>query len=129
MSTRSFARYSETYHDDNRTHEVDERRLTVTRLAAQNRRFEGTGGVSGENRTLGFLPAFADICTGAVYLSRFADGRLAPMHLLEGLPEKIVEQRGSGGRVTMIKDSVIAGFVRDGQFYTREQAARVATKH
>jgi hypothetical protein len=95
----------------------------------QNRCFEGTGGVSGENRSLGFLPAFADVLTGAVYLSRFADGRLAPMHLLEGLPEKAVERRDVNGRVTELKGSVVAGFVRDGQFYTREQAARIATKH
>jgi hypothetical protein len=32
-----------------------------------------------------------------VYLSRFADGRLAPVHLLDGLPDSVVLARGACG--------------------------------
>src|ERR1700682_2778851 len=48
-------------------------------------RFRGTGGVSENNRSLGFQPAFIDRETQTVQLSRFPDGRLAPCHLLDGL--------------------------------------------
>ena len=93
-------------------------------LAAQNRRFRGTGGVSRENRSFGFSPAFRDANTGAVYLSRFANGSIAPMHLLDGLPEALVVSRTASGRVLQAQNSVVAGFVRDGCFYSREQASR-----
>ncbi|MDX1654782.1 MAG: hypothetical protein R3310_06180 [Candidatus Competibacteraceae bacterium] len=99
-------------------------RLTTSALATQNRVFAGSGGVSRENRCRGFLPAFLDRETGAIYPSCRADGTLAPVHLLDGLPEELVLERGTKGCVCAIKASVIAGFVRDGLFYTREQAAR-----
>ncbi len=99
--------------------------LTRETLEDQNRVFKGTGGVSDRNRSLGFMPAFQDTHTGTVYLSRFADGRVAPMHLLDGLPNEVVLQRTSAGRVRAVKASLAAGFVSGGRFYTREQAARV----
>lgn len=97
--------------------------LTIGELTRQRRHFKGTGGMSEENRGFGFLPAFRDASTGRVYLSRFADGRIAPMHLLEGLPPELVVQRAGSGRVTAVRNSVTAGFVKAGQFYTRSQAA------
>jgi hypothetical protein len=93
-------------------------------LAAQNRRFQGTGGVSRENRSLGFSPAFRDTGTGVVYLSRFASGAPAPMHLLDGLPDTLVVSRSACGRVLQAHGSVVAGFVRDGRFFSREEASR-----
>lgn len=93
-------------------------------LKKQNRQFKGTGGVSQENRSLGFRPAFLDSGTGSVYLSRFADGRPAPMHLLEGLPAALAVKHSASGRIAAVKASVIAGFLRNGQFYTRDQAAK-----
>ena len=97
--------------------------LTADVLRQQNRVFRGTGGVSAGNRSQGFAPAFLDTRTGAVYRACFADGRPAPMHLLEGLPSAVVAERDAGGRVTAILSSVMAGFVRGTQFFTREQAA------
>ena len=105
------------------------RMLSVAILKEQNERFMNTGGRSQENRSEGFRPAFSDTSTGAVYLSCFADGRPAPMHMLDGLPQEVVVSRNECGRVTEVKESVIAGFVRGGLFYTREQAAAAATKH
>ena len=43
------------------------------------------------------------IATGSIHLLRFADGRRAPIHLLDGLPKRLALRRG--------------------RFYTREQAA------
>ena len=97
--------------------------FTTKTLRKQNLAFVGTGGGSEENRSSGFRPAFHDLASGLTALARFADGRPAPMHLLDGLPEEWVVQRDATGRVCAIKDSVIAGFVRNGLFFTREQAA------
>ena len=65
-------------------------------LRKENLAFVGTGGVSAENRSSGFLPAFYDLETGRAELSRFADGRPAPMHLLEGMPAEWVARRDLG---------------------------------
>ncbi len=97
--------------------------LTTETLRRQNLAFVGTGGVSEENQSGGFRPAFHDTASGHTALARFTDGRPAPMHLLDGLPDEWVVRRDSTGRVSAIKDTVIAGFVRNGCFYTREQAA------
>ena len=98
--------------------------LTGTQLQLQNQRFDGTGGRSEENRPAGFRPAFMDVDTLTVYESRFADGRPAPVHVLDGLPEELVVARSSSGRIAAVKASVIAGFVRAARFYSREEAAR-----
>ena len=97
--------------------------LSLLRLSQQNRRFKGTGGVSQENRSCGFVPAFFDSSTGTVYRSCFADGRPAPMHLLDGLPAELAVERSTSGRTIAVKACVQAGFMREGKFYTREQAA------
>lgn len=99
---------------------------TVTRtdsLQEQNRRFRGTGGVSQRNRGLGFLPAFRDEDSGEVFLSRTRDGKVAPIHMLDGLPEHLVMQRDRCGRALRLVESVVAGFVRGERFYTRQEAA------
>jgi hypothetical protein len=93
-------------------------------LARENRTYRGTGGVSRGNRRQGFVPAFRDPSTGEVYLSRFRDGRLAPLHLLDGLPEEVVAQRAPDGRVTALKPGIVAGFERNGRFYDRQEVAR-----
>ena len=62
--------------------------------------------------------------------SRRADGTLASLHLLAGLPREWVVTRGEGDEVLAVKPTVIAGFLRAGAFYTRAQAARaVALVH
>lgn len=98
--------------------------MTAAVLRTENEAFRGTGGLSASNRSRGFLPAFRDNDTGMVFLSRFTDGRPAPMHLLGGLPAHLVVTRTNSGRVSAVKASVSAGFLRGGRFYTREEAAR-----
>lgn len=98
--------------------------LTNKALHQQNLAFQGTNGVSTNNRSQGFLPAFLDTTTDFIYLARFTDGRPAPIHLLDGLPPELTLSRDAAGKCIAVKASVIAGFVRDGLFYTREQAAQ-----
>ena len=97
--------------------------LTCAALDRQNRAYKGTKGVSQRNHKDGFEPAFRDRASGTVYRSCFADGRPAPMHLLEGLPRHLAVSRDRSGKITGVKGCVEAGFVRDGAFYTRDEAA------
>lgn len=96
---------------------------SIETLAQENRQYSASGGVSTVNRSHRFIPAFCDTATGQAYRSRFADGRPATIHLLDGLPDSLVMERTSTGVVTAAKDTVTAGFLRKGRFYTREQAA------
>jgi hypothetical protein len=100
-----------------------ENTLSRASLEVETAYYRGTNGLSENNRCLGFQPAFTDRETGAVYLSRFADGRLAPFHVLDGLPAELVIARDEQGRATCVKPSVESGFVRDERFYTRYEAA------
>lgn len=102
--------------------------LTTVSLWRENAAFRGTGGVSAENRSLAFVPAFIDMETGAVHRSRFADGSNAPFHVLDGLPENLVLSRNALGEVGAVKSTVVAGFEREGCFFTREQAAHAVTR-
>ncbi len=96
--------------------------LTARRLHEENRLFNSTGGVSAGNRCLGFRPAFKDTSSGKVYLSCFADGRPAPIHVLDGLPKALTQVQQAS--TCIMKHCVIAGFVLDDIFYTREEAAK-----
>lgn len=93
-------------------------------LRQENLQFSGTTGVSANNRGLGFVPAFMDTETGNVYLSRFANGTPAPIHVLAGLPDNLTEAHEKSSATLAIKSSVISGFVREDTFYSREQAAQ-----
>jgi hypothetical protein len=102
--------------------------MTQQRIRWENHDFRRTGGVSENNRAAGFLPAFCDLETGRTEPSRLADGMLAPIHLLSGVPAEWVVTRDAAGGVSTVKSSILAGFLRDGRFYTREEAAR-ACRH
>ena len=97
-------------------------------LRRENTTHLGTGGRSQENASLGFRPAFLDFETQTIYPSRFADGRLAPFHLLDGLPDEVVADRLPCGRVTSAKATLISGFMRNGYFYSRAAAAKAAAE-
>lgn len=99
---------------------MNEKRLREeTRLHAET-------GSSPANSGFGFRPAFLDFATQTIYPSRFANGRPAPLHLLDGLPDEVVVIRSPSGRVIAAKATLIAGFERNGYFYTRTAAARAA---
>ena len=101
------------------------RLISAQTIHQQNLAFAGTNGVSDNNRRQRFVPAFRDEETGRVELARFANGKVAPAHLIVGLPPEWAAARGKTGCILAIKSSITAGFVRDGEFFTREQAAAV----
>ena len=102
--------------------------MNEQQLERENSLHTGTGGRSQGNSRLGFQPAFLDFRTQTLYPSRFADGRPAPFHLLEGLPDEVIVDRAPSGRAVAAKASLISGFVRNGFFYTRDAAARAAAE-
>ena len=97
--------------------------LSDRRLHCENLAYAGTGGISQNNGSAGFVPAFRDEATGRVEVARFENGEPASMHLLCGLPDEWVIGRDADGRAMELLATVVAGFVRAGRFYTREEAA------
>ena len=71
--------------------------------------------LQGRTGEASFRPAFLDYSTCTIHMSRFADGRLAPVHIRDTLPEEL-----------LAKGTLIAGFERNGFFYTRAAAERAA---
>ena len=98
--------------------------MNQERLAQNLPATTGDGGPCPRTRPFGFRPAFFDFATCCLYLSRFANGQPAPIHLLEGLPEEAVALRSPCGRVLAARATLILGFERDGYFFTRTAAAR-----
>ena len=93
-------------------------------LKEENRQFANSPGISMNNKVFDFLPAFQDIRSGCSMVSRFADGRHAPVHILDGLPDEWIEARKPNGQVVRACPQIISGFLRDGRFYTREEASQ-----
>lgn len=98
--------------------------LTELSLRDENVLFERTRGISANNRGLGFAPGYRNCATGEQVPSRFADGSRAPIHILEGLPEAWIAERGADGKPLRTCPGIVAGFLRDDRFYTREEAAQ-----
>jgi hypothetical protein len=87
--------------------------MTIAKLLEENAAHRDTAGTSTACRDAAFRPAFLDFATHTIYMSRFADGRLAPIHLLDAIPRQVIE-----------KGTLISGFERGGFFYTRRAVAR-----
>lgn len=102
---------------------MDQDSLSRCRLREENACHAAGGGISANNRAAGFLPAFQDQSTGLTVVSRFANGQCAPVHVLDGLPASWVSSRDGQGKVQRARPSVVAGFLLNGVFYTREAAA------
>ncbi|MBK1722703.1 hypothetical protein [Thiocystis violacea] len=100
--------------------------LTEMSLRDENVLFANTRGISENNRSFGFQPGYLNSRSGEQVLSRFSDGRPAPVHLLDGLPDTWVRARDEKGKITAVEPEVISGFIRDGLFYTREEALKAA---
>ncbi|MEX2489506.1 MAG: hypothetical protein WD356_08285 [Pseudomonadales bacterium] len=96
------------------------------RLQQENGQFCNTQGVSENNRALGFLPAFQDTVTGRIVLSTHENGTPAELHIIAWLPPEWAAQVDGRGRVLSLRPGIVAGFVRKGVFYTREEAANCA---
>lgn len=104
-----------------------EQGMTQERLELETELYEDSGATSTHCRPFGFRPAFYDTQTRTLLLSRFADGRLAPIHLLDGLPERVVVSRDVTGRIDAVVESIVAGFEMYGRFYTRDEVSSMLT--
>ena len=100
------------------------RAIGMAEMLDERRRYQNTGGVSENNHSAGFSPAFMDTVSGIIYLSMDTDGNPAPWHQLDGLPDALVAERDPEGAPVALLETVVVGFERGGCFYTREQAAR-----
>lgn len=99
--------------------------FTVLQLKQQSDHFKGTAGSSEKTYCLGFRPAFLDSESNEIHLCRFADGRLANLHVLDGLPENVIIRRDTHGKPAAIKASLVSGFEKDGMFFTREECMKL----
>ena len=68
--------------------------------------------------SFGFMPAFKNIKDQRVHLSTDVHGELAVMHLFDGLPACWVQDKDEHGRALSLKSEIVAGFMRNAEFYT-----------
>ena len=94
-------------------------------LSLENIAFAGTRGISQNNCHLNFKPAFLDKTTGRIEIPKLRDGMDAPMHIISWLPAEWATCLDEEGSVQELKSGVIAGFERDGCFFTRDEAAEL----
>lgn len=66
----------------------------------------------------GFFPAFRDLITGRTHLATNADGTIASMHVLDGLPREWADEIDETGQIISLKDGIMAGFIRGDSFFT-----------
>ena len=97
--------------------------VTMDTLIEQNQVYKASMGVSERCANSGYTPAFQDTLTGETHLSLYANGHLAPVHILDGLPDQWVVKRDQSSRIVAVRATVVAGFVRNGIFYTRKEVA------
>ncbi len=68
--------------------------------------------------SFGFLPAFKNLLDEQVHLSMDTNGELSLMHLFDTLPDHWINERDEQGKPVSLHANVIAGFMRNAQFYT-----------
>ena len=94
-------------------------------LCSENLVFADTNGISQNNRALNFRPAFLDKNTGRIEIAKLGSGGQAPVHIICWLPEEWATSVDDNGLVLGLKPGIIAGFERDGRFFTRDEAAEL----
>lgn len=92
-------------------------------LRFENLAFGGTNGVSQNNASAGFAPAFLNSKSGRIVISRTKGGCPAPIHLIDWLPEEWAESTREDGSIEKLIPEIVSGFSRNGRFYTREETA------
>ncbi len=103
-----------------------QQRGALTQLSLRDEKvlFERTRALGLHNERRGFVPGFRHNASGDLAIARFADGSAAPLHVLDGLPEDWIAVRDARGHVTHTCAGLVSGFIREGRFYTRDEAAR-----
>jgi len=75
-------------------------------------------GVVFSDISFGFMPAFKNLKTQQLHLSKDQNGELSVMHLFDGLPECWIQEKDGQGIALSLKSEIIAGFMRNAEFYT-----------
>ncbi len=104
---------------------TNNRKLSVLSLQEENQTYAGTGGVSNCNRGAGFIPAFLDPDSDIAYPSCFANGKPAPIHIFDGLPNSLVKRSIVTGKAYALQKQLVSGFLKNEKFYTRSEVARL----
>jgi hypothetical protein len=91
-----------------------------SRLDNENVQYANSGGISQNNSAEHFVPAFKNVHTGEIALSRYSNGKSAPFHLIDGLPDSWLSKEGNHKD---LEEFIISGFVRFGRFFDRQEAA------
>ncbi|MGF1642770.1 MAG: hypothetical protein ACFCUJ_03945 [Thiotrichales bacterium] len=92
--------------------------ITSADFLQQHKLHQQMPGGSVGDLCFGFMPAFKDFRTGETHLSVYPDGSYAMVHMLEGLPMEWVSEWDDQGRILALKETIVAGFMRDHRFYT-----------
>ncbi|MCB1754154.1 MAG: hypothetical protein KDJ38_01445 [Gammaproteobacteria bacterium] len=66
----------------------------------------------------GFIPAFRDLENDETHMSVSADGSITTEHQFDNLPIEWVEEWDERGYAISLKPTIIAGYLRDGRFFT-----------
>ncbi len=75
-------------------------------------------GVVFSDISFGFMPAFKNLKDQQIHLSKDINGELSVMHLFDGLPDHWVHEKDKQGVALTLKSEIVAGFMRNAQFYT-----------
>ena len=94
-------------------------------LRSENQAFAGTKGVSQNNESYGFKPAFLDRNTGRVEQARLENGQPATIHIIDWLPKEWAGSFYPDGRIKILIPGINAGVVCNTIFYNREQVAEL----
>jgi hypothetical protein len=89
-------------------------------LCQENLEYRGTRGISQNNKTTGFSPAFREEKTGRIEIARLSNGHPAPAHIISWLPVDWALTRDEHGAIMELIPDIVSGFVRQGLFYTRK---------
>lgn len=92
--------------------------MSQSLIAQQQGAYDQLGGAIFTDVSFGFMPAFKDLKTEEIHLSVYHSGELAVVHVLDNLPQNWVDEWGEDGHAISLKHGIIAGFMRNGDFYT-----------
>ncbi len=102
---------------------VSEDRDSADKVERTNAHSNSDSGVST------FIPAYYDTQTDTVYLSRYKNGSVAPVHVLDSIPKELLsDMNKSDTNNGELSQKVIVGFIFNNKFYTRAQALEAWNK-